>query len=895
MMTTGRWGSNNETMKKLNLLFLEDEEMDVFLIRKVLERSGLDFDLVATTNKIEFLEQIAIGNFDVILADHSLPQFSAMDALQVVKQKNISKPFILVTGTVSEDFAVNAMKDGAWDYILKDRLQRLPAAIVSAMEKYYLEEERKEFLEELITKKTMMNEAERLAHFGSWQVDFETGVIYWSDEQFRILGYKPGSITPSINYLLDRIHVEDRDYVASIVTDRDPALNTQNFECRIVCNRGTLKYVTVELAFVKNDKNENIRANGFMYDVTASKDAERKLVESEQKYRHLFENCPVPMWVMSNTTLNFLDVNNAAIRHYGYSKEEFLSMSTVDIRPDEEKSRFINLDRAVHRGFNNNGTWKHLKKDGTIIFAEISTDQIHFEGDVARMVLVNDVTEKIKAENKLRQSEAQLKASQRIAHIGSWEASMTSGENTPPDRWSDETYRIFGLTPGEIEIGKDVFYGLVHPEDREKVTNAVKNAIDNNEEYNLEHRIVRKDGETRYVHERGEIIRDPETGLPVKIEGTVQDITKRKEDEELLQKSEANVRTIFNNTDTGYVLLDKELNVLSFNDPVNEFAKGHLGKEIIEGTPAISYFSAEKRGIIETCLQNALDGNNSNYEVCYKLPDEHEQWYYAAYHPVWNNNKKVLGVIMSITDITERKISELQEKTITEDLLQRNKALEQFTYIVSHNLRAPVASVKGVANALMEGNADEQDTKVYLEGLSASIQRLDTVIVDLNNILQVKHKINEHKEKVSFTQVVNDIKFHVSNFTDSEMIMILNDFSEIDEMSTLKSYIHSIFYNLISNSIKYRRPGVAPVIDIKSRKHGNRIEITFKDNSMGIDMEKKKDQVFGLYNRFHPQSAEGKGIGLFMVKTQVETLGGRISVSSRVNEGTEFKIEFRED
>ena len=195
----------------------------------------------------------------------------------------------------------------------------------------------------------------------------------------------------------------------------------------------------------------------------------------------------------------------------------------------------------------------------------------------------------------------------------------------------------------------------------------------------------------------------------------------------------------------------------------------------------------------------------------------------------------------------------------------------------------------------MEGNADEQDTKVYLEGLSASIQRLDTVIVDLNNILQVKHKINEHKEKVSFTQVVNDIKFHVSNFTDSEMIMILNDFSEIDEMSTLKSYIHSIFYNLISNSIKYRRPGVAPVIDIKSRKHGNRIEITFKDNSMGIDMEKKKDQVFGLYNRFHPQSAEGKGIGLFMVKTQVETLGGRISVSSRVNEGTEFKIEFRED
>jgi signal transduction histidine kinase len=111
-------------------------------------------------------------------------------------------------------------------------------------------------------------------------------------------------------------------------------------------------------------------------------------------------------------------------------------------------------------------------------------------------------------------------------------------------------------------------------------------------------------------------------------------------------------------------------------------------------------------------------------------------------------------------------------------------------------------------------------------------------------------------------------------------------------MLTLKSYMQSIFYNLISNSVKYRQPNLAPVIEIKSRKRQNKIELSFRDNCMGIDLTKNGDQVFGLYKRFHTNEIQGKGIGLFMVKTQVEAIGGTISVHSEVNKGTEFKIEF---
>jgi len=108
----------------------------------------------------------------------------------------------------------------------------------------------------------------------------------------------------------------------------------------------------------------------------------------------------------------------------------------------------------------------------------------------------------------------------------------------------------------------------------------------------------------------------------------------------------------------------------------------------------------------------------------------------------------------------------------------------------------------------------------------------------------------------------------------------------------LKPYLYSIFFNLISNSIKYRRQEVHSIIEISSRLQKNKIELIFTDNGMGIDLKKNAGQIFGLYKRFH-SNIEGKGMGLFMVKTQVETLGGKINVSSEENSGTEFKIEFK--
>lgn len=120
------------------------------------------------------------------------------------------------------------------------------------------------------------------------------------------------------------------------------------------------------------------------------------------------------------------------------------------------------------------------------------------------------------------------------------------------------------------------------------------------------------------------------------------------------------------------------------------------------------------------------------------------------------------------------------------------------------------------------------------------------------------------------------------------------NFGDSASLVTVKSYLYSIFYNLILNSIKFRRPGIPPVIEISAKTRGEFIILGFKDNGLGIDLSAKEDQIFNLYKRFH-HHVEGKGMGLFMVRTQVEMLGGKISLQSKINAGTTFTIVLKEN
>ncbi|MEO6230042.1 MAG: PAS domain S-box protein [Ferruginibacter sp.] len=249
------------------------------------------------------------------------------------------------------------------------------------------------------------------------------------------------------------------------------------------------------------------------------KDRTEELEQSEKKYRELFENSPMPMWVLEHPSLKFVDVNEAAIQHYGYSREEFLSMTAVDIRPDEEKNKFITLDRSARRGIMKAGTWKHIKKDKSIIYVEISSHELNIDNTKARLVLSIDVTERKKAEERL---ELALEAGK----IGIWELDMLQDiaiRNARHDQ-------IFGYEEMLPDWGMARFLSQVHVDDLERVQQAFKDALETGI-LNVETRIYHTDNTIHWINATARMMADqPEN--PFRMLGTIIDITEVKNVEE---------------------------------------------------------------------------------------------------------------------------------------------------------------------------------------------------------------------------------------------------------------------------------------------------------------------------------------------------------------------------
>ncbi|TQI70807.1 PAS domain S-box-containing protein [Gramella sp. Hel_I_59] len=256
------------------------------------------------------------------------------------------------------------------------------------------------------------------------------------------------------------------------------------------------------------------------------------------------------------------------------------------------------------------------------------------------------------------------------------------------------------------------------------------------------------------------------------------------------------------------------------------------------------------------------------------------------------------GVICIFSDISrlkksENKLRELNENltSYTNELVSANKGLEQFSYIVSHNLRAPVANIIGISEIIADEDIDsDMRDKLQCDMLN-NVKRLDTVVRDLNNILKVKADYNNSRELVDF-QCLTDNVIHMTGALISEdQVTIKTNFSDFKSMLTSRSYLHSVFYNIILNSIKYKHPERELILQISSRSGKEFNTLTFLDNGLGIELGKNREELFELYKRHH-HHIEGKGMGLFMVKTQLDLIGGKISLESEPNEWTKITIQF---
>jgi signal transduction histidine kinase len=258
----------------------------------------------------------------------------------------------------------------------------------------------------------------------------------------------------------------------------------------------------------------------------------------------------------------------------------------------------------------------------------------------------------------------------------------------------------------------------------------------------------------------------------------------------------------------------------------------------------------------------------------------------------FRQKKKTNALLSASNESLEQVVTERTGELINTntELIRQNNQLEQFGYIIAHNLRSPVARILGLTNIVNSNHFEMPRDKVILDKLEQSALDLDTIIHDLNSILDVKKGVNHSFELVNLDERMAKVKSILKDKI-QEANVILEERFEVRECYAIPAYIESVLYNLISNAIKYRSRDRAIIVQVSSFIKDEQLNLIVKDNGLGIDLLKLKDKVFSMYQRFHDH-VEGKGIGLFLVKTQVEALNGTIDIESEVNVGTTFHVVF---
>jgi two-component system sensor histidine kinase/response regulator len=287
------------------------------------------------------------------------------------------------------------------------------------------------------------------------------------------------------------------------------------------------------------------------HDITEQKRAEEALRASETRYRLLFESNPHPMWVYDVQTLSFLEVNEAAVNHYGYSQEEFLSMTIKDIRPPEDVQALVEAVNSAPPLARYRSEWRHRKKDGTIIDVEVSSHELDFAGRKARLVLATDVTQRKRAQRALEKSEEHFRS---LIEDGS-DVIVTMNSNAAITYASPSTLRVLGYEP-PLLLGLDALQ-LVHPDDLNAVTEAFDRTLNGPDRtISIEFRARNKDGEWIVLEAMSRRISDDSGAVGVVI--NCRDVTERKQAEQALRESQQRYQTLFEMASDGIMVIEAE-------------------------------------------------------------------------------------------------------------------------------------------------------------------------------------------------------------------------------------------------------------------------------------------------------------------------------------------------
>jgi len=347
--------------------------------------------------------------------------------------------------------------------------------------------------------------------------------------------------------------------------------------------------------------------------------------------------------------------------------------------------------------------------------------------------------------------------------------------------------------------------------------------------------------------------------------------------------------SIINSLPGVFYLYDKNRRFYRWNKNF-ETVSGYAAAEIAEMHP-LDFFRGDDKVRVGEKIDAVFEHGKAEVEARFYTKNKDEITYFFNGHVAYlDKHPYLIGMGIDITNRirAEKDVQNLNERlqAMVDRLQARNADLRQFSYIVSHNLRSPLAKILGLVGIFKE-HPEEQP--MLITKITEAAMHLDDVVKDIGAIVSARDASHKY-EYTSFEHELQLVLKTLEDEVNQSQANITADFSAAAGIVTVRSYLHSIIYNLVSNAIKYGMPGQPPVIRLQTRKYERGICLTIKDHGIGIDLNKHGAKIFGLYKRFYTGPVQGKGIGLCLVKNQTESLGGKIEVESRLNEGATFSV-----
>ena len=701
--------------------------------------------------------------------------------------------------------------------------------------------------------------------------DEELNYIYCGNSVLRELGYNPEQLVGSnaLNY----IHPEDIPMIKESLSE---ALTSGELievpEFRFKDAKGEWRWLSARGS--NQLLNPSIKAVMVSSrDITKKVHSRQKLQEREQQFKALFEENP-DMVAFINKEGIIMDVNPAVMSFLGREKQEIVNRPVSDLLSPEAHQISNNSRQEAEKG-------KQISFETEIVFAgsesrmfDIKKIPVTVNNEIIGIYSVaKDITAAKKYQKTIK------KQAKKLSTIFE---SITDAFFTLDKNWNftyvnNECERLLQKERKDLIGGNiwEVFPNQVYGE----LYHQLNRACDTNKAVHFEAYVDRID---KWLQVKTFPSKE---GLSVYFD----DITERVKAKKELEK----LSLVASKTINGVIIMDADGRAEWVNEGFTRLT-GYTLSEIAGKYPGSLLAGEETDPATESRIREGLMQDKPFKEeiLTYKKSGE-KAWHWLDFSPILNNAGEVVHFIALETDITYRKETEASQLQLTENLYKRNSDLQQFSYIVSHNLRSPIAGAMGLVDVLISLERDSAEFDKSLNYLKESIYKVDTVLTDLSTILSARDRKDTTKEKIELAPVCQQVIEEQQESLNKCGGAVSLNFKEGINVQGNRAYLYSIFHNLLSNAIKYRSTERALKVNIQcfSNKESG-ITISFSDNGSGFDMESVGENLFKLYKRFH-SNAEGRGIGMFLVKSHIEAMDGHIEVESKRDVGTKFFIYFK--